>query len=174
MPAFETLHADARVASRPPLMTDLETLVAKDRIAAVVHRLFTATDRRDWPAVRACLADVVDFDMTSLAGGNPARLTPTQITDGWDAALKPIQNVHHQIGNLQIAVHGDAATTFCYGIALHYRATASGDNVRRFVGSYDFALRRSGEGWVISAFRFNAKFVDGNLALEKAPLKGAK
>ncbi|MDA8108314.1 MAG: nuclear transport factor 2 family protein [Betaproteobacteria bacterium] len=106
-------------------MTDLETLVAKDRIATVVHQLFTATDRRDWPAVRACFADVVDFDMTSLAGGTPARLTPLQITDGWEAGLKPIQHVHHQVGNLEISVHGDAATAFCYGIALHYRAKAT-------------------------------------------------
>jgi len=150
-------------------MTILDTLVAKDRIASVVHQLFMATDKRDWPAVRACFADLVVFDMTSLAGGTPGSLTPVQITDAWEAGLKPIQHVHHQTGNLEIAVHGDTATAFCYGIALHYRTTASGDNVRRFVGSYDLTLRRSGEGWAISAFRFNSKFVDGNLALEKAP-----
>lgn len=155
-------------------MTPLETFVAKDTIVSVVHQLFIATDKRDWPAVRACFADIVDFDMTSLAGGTPAKLTPAQITDAWEAGLKPIQHLHHQIGNLQIAVHGDAATAFCYGIALHYRATASGDNVRRFVGSYDFTLRCSGEGWAISAFRFNSRFVDGNLALETAPRKEAK
>lgn len=150
-------------------MRDLDTLVAKDGIATVVHRLFIATDQRDWPAVRRCFADRVEFDMTSLAGGSPVQLTPRQITDAWDVGLKPIQHVHHQVGNLEIEVRGDTATAFCYGVALHFRPTASGENVRRFVGSYDFQLHRGSDGWRIGGFRFNAKFVDGNLNLEKAP-----
>lgn len=149
-------------------MTDLETLVAKDRIASCLHRLFTSTDRRDWTGVRACFADTVQFDMTSLAGGTPVVLTPQQITDAWEAALKPIEHVHHQVGNLEIHVREEVATAFCYGIALHHRIVANGDNVRRFVGSYDFELRALDRGWVISSFRFSAKFVDGNLELEKS------
>jgi SnoaL-like domain len=62
-------------------MTELEILVAKDRIASCLHQLFICTDRRDWPDVRACFADTVRFDMTSLAGGSPVDLTPQQITD---------------------------------------------------------------------------------------------
>jgi hypothetical protein len=45
---------------------------------------------------------------------------------------------------------------------------ANGESVRRFVLSYDFELRALDRGWVISSFRFNAKFVDGNLELEKS------
>jgi hypothetical protein len=150
-------------------MTDLATLAAKDQIAGCIHQLFISTDQRDWPKVRDCLADAVHFDMTSLAGGTPATLTPSQITDAWDVGLKPIEHVHHQAGNLQITVQGKAATASCYGIALHYRTTKSGDNVRRFVGSYDFGLELTRRGWVISSFCFNVKFVDGNLGLEKAP-----
>ena len=33
-------------------MSDLDTLMAKDGIVTVVHRLFIATDQRDWPAQR--------------------------------------------------------------------------------------------------------------------------
>jgi hypothetical protein len=147
-------------------MTDLEILVAKDQIATCIHQLFIGTDQRDWAKVRSCLAGSVHFDMTSLVGGTPATLTPDQIADAWDAGLKPMEHVHHQAGNLEIAVQGKEATAFCYGIALHYRATRSGDNVRRFVGSYDFGLQLLPRGWVISSFRFNVKFVDGNLDLE--------
>jgi hypothetical protein len=35
--------------------------------------------------------------------------------------------------------------------------------------SYEFSVGLTPRGWLISAFRFNVKFVDGNLALEKAP-----
>jgi hypothetical protein len=37
-----------------------------------------------------------------------------------------------------------------------------------FVGSYDFHLVREAT-WKIDLFRFNCKFVDGNLELEKEP-----
>jgi hypothetical protein len=37
------------------------------------------------------------------------------------------------------------------------------------VGSYDFELARADGRWRIESFRFNAKFVDGNLELDKVP-----
>lgn len=145
----------------------LRLLAAKDAIADVVTRLFVATDERDWAAVQACLAPAVRFDMTSLAGGAPADLTPAAITAAWEQGLRPLQAVHHQIGNLRVAVSGDRATAFCYGIATHYRLTRSGRNVRAFVGTYDFGLARHGSAWRIDEFRFNLKYLDGNLELEK-------
>jgi len=151
------------------MTNDLALLLAKDQIAACIHDLFIHTDRKTWPGVRACLADAVQFDMTSLAGGEPQRLTPAQITDAWAAGLAPIEQIHHQAGNLQIAVDGERATAFCYGVALHYRKTRSGDNVRRFVGSYDFGLEKTDGRWRITLFRFNLKFMDGNLTLEASP-----
>lgn len=150
-------------------MADLETLAAKDDIARCIYDLFIGTDQRNWAKVRGCFADSVHFDMTSLAGGSPVKLTPKEIARAWEKGLKAIEHVHHQAGNLQIAVQGDNATAFCYGIALHHRKTKSGDDVRRFVGSYDFGLGKTPNGWVIHAFRFSAKFVDGNLSLETAP-----
>ena len=151
-------------------MSDLATLAAKDDIAACIYTLFISTDQRNWAKVRGCFADSVHFDMTSLAGGNPVKLTPKEIARAWESGLKSIEHVHHQAGNLQISVDGDKATAFCYGIALHYKKTKSGKDVRRFVGGYDFGLEKnSGRGWVIRAFRFDVKFVDGNRELDKSP-----
>jgi len=95
----------------------LRELVEKDRIAAVIHRLFVGTDAHDGDAVRECLADSVLFDMTSLAGGEPARLTPRQITEAWEAGLRPIEAIHQQAGNL-IERGEQGATASCYGIVL--------------------------------------------------------
>jgi hypothetical protein len=130
--------------------------------------LFVSTDNRDWAGVRACLTDTVHFDMTSVAGGQPADVSAEQIIAGWTTGLAPIESVHHQVGNFRVTVKGDAADASCYGIALHYRRTASGRNMRTFVGSYDFKLvTDDGDAWRISAFRFNLKFLDGNTALEQ-------
>jgi hypothetical protein len=143
-------------------------VVERDRIAEVINTLFVATDARDWPRVRGCFASQVAFDMTSLAGGQPAKMAPQEITAGWEAGLRPFESVHHQTGNLSIRCQGSEATATCYGIAYHYRRTTSGRNTRLFVGSYDFHLVLDGQ-WRIDLFRFNLKFVDGNLELEKEP-----
>jgi hypothetical protein len=145
----------------------LRNLIERERIAEVVNALFVGTDARDWVRVRSCFAPAVTFDMTSVAGGAPAQLSPEQIAAAWETGLKPIESVHHQTGNLSITCTGAEATAFCYGIAYHYRRTRSGRNTRVFVGSYDFHLRNIGAAWQIDLFRFNLKFVDANLELEK-------
>ena len=66
----------------------------------------------------------------------------------------------------------DRADASCYAIALHYRPNAGGRNTRTFVGSYDFGLRRIGGRWRIDRFTFHAKWIEGNLELEKDPLPG--
>jgi 3-phenylpropionate/cinnamic acid dioxygenase small subunit len=145
----------------------LRELLDKERIAAVVTRLFVATDDRDWAAVCSCFDASVTFDMTSLAGGAPVTFSPAQIADAWRDGLRPIESVHHQIGNLRIAWARDRATAACYGIAYHCRSTKSGRNTRVFVGTYDLELRRTApEEWRITLFRFNLRFIDGNLDLE--------
>ena len=145
---------------------NLETLLDKDAIGDVIHRLFIGTDNRDWTAVRTALAPRLHVDMTSLTGGEPSDIDGPALAAMWENGLQPIQAVHHQVGNLCIGVDGDAAEAFCYGTATHYRPTASGRNVRTFVGSYDFRLARVDGAWRITLFRFNLKYVDGNLQLE--------
>ncbi|HLL46659.1 MAG TPA: nuclear transport factor 2 family protein [Longimicrobiaceae bacterium] len=166
--SLQTLDTRAEAA----MEVELQTLIDKDRIAEVVHRLFIATDTRDWEGVRACFADEVLFDMTSVAGGEPARATPRQITDGWEEGLRQVQAIHHQAGNLLVSPRGGEADAFCYGTATHYLPTPSGRDTRVFVGSYDFHLVRRDGRWQIDRFRFDLKFLDGNPNLEAEAAAG--
>jgi hypothetical protein len=145
----------------------IRQLVEKDRIIDTINQLFIATDERDWPAVRGCLADSVLLDMSSLAGGGPSRLTAEQVAAGWEEGLRPIESVHHQAGNYRVDVQGEQASAFCYGVATHFRRNRSGRNTRVFVGSYNFHLVRVEERWLIDSFRFNLKFLEGNIELER-------
>jgi hypothetical protein len=149
-------------------MDPVQQLIDKDRVIDTINRLFIATDQRDWAGVRATLAEKVSFDMTSLTGGKPARLSGEQIAAGWEEGLRPMESVHHQAGNYRVQVRGDEASAFCYAIASHYRKTKSGRNTRTFVGSYDFHLRLHQNDWRIDGFRFNLKYLDGNAELERA------
>ena len=149
-------------------MDDVKTLADKQQIVEVLTDLFVATDRRDWAGVKACLADEVLFDMSSLGGPPAARTAGADIAASWEKGLAPLTAIHHQAGNFRVWLRGDDADAFCYGIALHYRPNASGRNTRTFVGSYDFGLRRSEGRWRIARFKFEAKWIEGNLDLEKA------
>lgn len=138
-----------------------ENAATKDRLAAedAVNELFLATDLKDWERVKAVFANEVHFDMTSLAGGAPARLSPQAIADAWKTGLTPVQAVHHQTGNFVVRVQGDSAAVSCYGTATHYRPEQE-KKLTYFVGSYDFHLTRVGSGWKIDSFRFNKKYVE--------------
>ena len=139
----------------------------RDMIIETINQLFIATDQRDWERVTGLFAPNVLFDMTSLAGGAPATLTPHEIVEAWDKGLKPLKAIHHQAGNYLVTVNGDQADAFCYGIASHYLPTKSGRNVRTFVGSYDFHLLKQDGVWWIDRFKFNLQYIDGNPDLEK-------
>ena len=151
------------------LTSSSSLLLAREQVIDRLNTLFISTDSRDWAGVRSCFAPTVHFDMTSLAGGEPVILTPEAIALAWEQGLASIEGVHHQAGNYRVSLDGEEANAFCYGIAMHYRPTRSGRNTRTFVGTYELKLRVIGGEWRITSFRFNLKFLDGNIELEKEP-----
>ena len=140
----------------------------RERIVEAVTALFVATDQRDWPAVRACFADTVLFDMSSLGGAPSATVPAETIVDSWKTGLAALKAIHHQVGNFQVRIAGDDADVTCYGIAYHYLPNRTNRNIRVFVGSYELHLLRTGSGWKIEMLRYVSKFVEGNPDLERS------
>jgi hypothetical protein len=150
----------------------LRLLLEKDAVISTTNRLFRAVDERDWDAMERCFAPSVVLDMTSLAGGEPQTMTPSEIGTMWGQALGGMKAVHHQVGNYEVAVHGLRAHATCYGTAYHYLPGGSGHDVRRFVGTYDVELAKRQGAWCVQLLRYNVKFVDGNLDLEGNETEG--
>jgi hypothetical protein len=149
------------------LETQMNSLLEEKAAIGTVNRLFVSTDHRDWEGVKACFADEVVLDMTSMEGGEPRKLTPQQIADAWDSGLKGLKAIHHQAGNYDVALNGNEADVFCYGIATHYLPNPTGQNSRMFVGSYNFHLKKINEDWKIDHFKYNLKYIEGNPELHK-------
>jgi hypothetical protein len=139
----------------------------RQQILDIVIGLFVATDERDWAKVASCFAESAVLDMTSLTGGAPVTLNGHQIAAGWKEGLQAIDHIHHQVGNFRVEIGENEAQVSCYGIAFHHRAIQNPNNVRTFVGTYDIHLIHSNSGWRINHFRFNLKFITGNLELER-------
>lgn len=148
-------------------MSDLQNLLDERAVVNIVNALFVAVDERDWNAVRACLADRVHFDVTSLGAASAQEMAAEEIIVAWQQGLANLDAVHHQSGNFRVTLSGGTAECFCYATAYHFRRVRSGNNIRTFAGSYDFRLRRDADRWRITQFKFKAKFVDGNANLEK-------
>ena len=102
-----------------------------------------------------------------MVGGEPSKLTPQQIADAWEKGLDGLKAIHHQAGNYDVSLKADEADVFCYGIATHYLPNATGQNSRMFVGSYNFHLIKISEAWKINHFKYNLKYIDGNVDLHK-------
>lgn len=136
----------------------LDRLAARQAAEDVVTALFLATDAKDWARVEALFAPEVRFDMTSLAGGEPAVMTGAAIAAAWEEDMAAVDRIHHQVGNFQTALAEARATVRCHGMATHYREGAEAP-VTWFVGDYVYELVLMDGAWRIIAMTYNSKFV---------------
>lgn len=133
----------------------------RDRVIEAVTTVFIEADRRDWAAVQSCFADDVFFDLSASCGGPPGMTTPGRIAQAWTEGTKELKASHHQAGNFLVHIKKDTATVFCYGITFHYLADLPKQDIRTYVGSYEFHLARSEQGWRIDTMVYHPRFVIG-------------
>jgi hypothetical protein len=117
--------------------------------------------------LKEVFAPTVIFDMSSL-GGVPARkVAAGEICNMWQEGFQDIDAIHHQAGNYIVSIKESInAEVFCYATATHFKKNARKGNIREFVGTYDLALALTDEGWRVTGFRYNVKYVTGNQTLE--------
>lgn len=143
-------------------------------VTNTVTQLFIQTDKRMWPEVTTCFADMVVLDYSSMNHQPAAALSPRQIITSWKTLLPGFTQTHHQLGNFLITLDNNTATVFCYVTATHYLEDAGG-NVWTVVGSYDFNLIKNAKGeWKITKMKFNFQYQDGNISLPKKAMEKAK
>lgn len=139
----------------------------REEIIEVVSRLFVYTDNQEWDKLQnEVFTTELLFDMAS-AGGGPAKTHKAEeICDMWKKGFEGIDAIHHQAGNFLVTkISSDQYHVYCYAIAIHYKKAAVNGNTREFVGSYDLNLTKA-EGWRINSFKYNLKYIQGNLELK--------
>jgi hypothetical protein len=145
--------------------TEYKNLLEQRKVEEAITNLFIHTDNREWDKVRSCFDHKVLFDMSSMTGMPPTVFDAEKIMNEWENGLKNLKSVHHQAGNYLTTIKGNEALVFCYGIAFHYLPDTTGQDIRTFVGSYNFRLFKVGTDWKINVFKYNSKFITGNLTL---------
>ena len=143
----------------------MSTLTVHEQIIETVHKLFIYTDSMKWQKLQdEVFTESVFFDMSSL--GSEAKLTSAKsICESWESGFGGLDAVNHLAGNLLVSVNDDQAYVFAYATATHYKSSAIKGKTREFVGTYDLHLMNTASGWRIDQFKYNLKFMNGNLDL---------
>ena len=139
----------------------------KIALTELANKLFMYTDAQQWnKLLLEVFTEEVYFDMSSASGEPAQTLAAKAICDMWQQGFIGIDAVHHQAGHYVINVNARDADIYAYAVAIHYKKNAIKGNTRTFVGSYDLKAVRTITGWRLSQFRYNLKFIDGNVTLE--------
>ncbi|WP_198154032.1 nuclear transport factor 2 family protein [Catenuloplanes japonicus] len=125
-------------------------------ITDVIYRVARAMDSRDWALLADCYSPDARGDYTNAAADG--RDTIVASARGF---LEPLDATQHLVGNVEVSVDGDVATTHATFIAQHVRAGG------RFMmgGNYDDTFRRTPEGWKITNRRIRGIWSDGDPAV---------
>ena len=151
----------ALVLAGQPLMA--QDMNQEDKIIAVVSSIFEGTDARDWDKVEAAFASTVNLDYTSMAGGEPAQLTPQQITGAWSGLLPGFDKTRHMIHHFEVVEKENGVWVTHDGTANHYLNGSSWT----VVGNYEHQLIQEAGNWKVAAMKFNMEFIDGNTDLPR-------
>jgi hypothetical protein len=134
----------------------------KEKIIQSIQQLFEGTDERNWQKVQRTMADSVLLDYTSMAGGKPATLSPTQITDAWAALLPGFDRTHHQLSDYQVSINESRAFVHYTGKADHYM----GQEVWIVEGNYETELEKQKNQWLVTKQKFTLQKQSGNTHLQ--------
>ncbi len=146
----------------------LRELEDRAQIGDVLARYSTALDTRDWDALQTVFTTDAECDYGAL--GSPRGVT--EIAGLISATIGSLDATQHLIGNVIVAVDGDAATADCYLISQHLRAGTPGGDHYLLGGRYRDELVRTPEGWRIRSRTLHRMWTTGNRDVVQRPGQG--
>ena len=138
----------------------------REQIIEIVHKLFNYTDNQEWKKLqKEVFSELVDFDMSSL-GGEISKKSSIDICNEWKQGFEGIDSINHLAGNHLVKISNNSAEVFIYATATHFKESAIKGKTREFVGSYNLHLVKNMKRWKIDKFKYNLKYMTGNLDLK--------
>lgn len=168
-PAAALLPA-TREDSRMTRPDDVRALSDRAEIIEITSRIGIASDLGEWDAVRACFADEVRVDYTSLNGGEPSTVRAGDLITGWRGVLPGFEATQHMIANHQVTLAGDGAACRSHFIATH----RIGADVWRLGGHYRHELAREADGWKVTAMAMTWTWEEGSRDLIQRAVERVK
>ena len=140
-------------------------MTTQEAIIEIANKLFIYTDQREWGKLQSeVFTETVHFDMSSL-GAEVTNKTSQEICNDWNVGFEGVDSINHLAGNYLVSIDGNSAELFCYATATHYKEAATNGKTREFVGTYELGLEQTVNGWRINQFKYNLKYMNGNMDL---------
>ena len=164
--ALMTLWSSQLMAQTTKSTNKMENETDFAEVTTLVNKLYVYTDEQNWKGLlEEVFTEEVNLNMTSL-GGVAETMTSQAIADMWSAGFKELDAVNHLGGNYLITTEGSTGEVFAYATATHYKAAAKEGTTRTFVGTYNLGLEKVNGEWRIGAFKYNLKYMTGNIELK--------
>ena len=147
-------------------MTDaLQGLLDRAEISDLLARYSTALDAREWGLLHDVFVPDAECDYGSL--GHPR--SAEEIIALVRGTLDGLDATQHLVGNVVVAVDGDAATAETYLIAQHIRRGAPGGEDYLIGARYSDRLARTPAGWRIAHRTIHRMWWTGNREVIQRP-----
>ena len=130
-----------------------QKLADESAIRLVVDEIDNSCDAKDWAKCRSFFADEVEIDFTSLAGGEPARITADDLINVWRTNLFAEKKTYHQRGNHRIEIYGDRAIVFSKAYAFNLLEEGEVAGLWEVWGNYTHSLIKTETGWKCLAMK---------------------
>lgn len=150
-----------------------QDLLDRAEIIDLVNRAAFAADHRDWATARACFADRVDLDYTSLAGGQPGDVHADDMITSWRGSLPGFDATQHIITNHLVTLSAARAECLSHFRAQHRIGAGAEARIWELDGDYRHRFARTPDDWRIDGLTMTWTFERGDrgllgLAVERA------
>ena len=125
---------------------DIETA----RVITTVSSIPLAVDLADYSLAERAFAPEIMIDYTSLWGGQPAKMTPTELMTAWRAIVPGFDATWHQLSDIEATVTGEEATARAFVDGRHW----IGEQLWRPVGVYHWRLQKLDGRWKVTHMTF--------------------
>lgn len=143
-------------------------VVDESEIARVAVSIDDAVDRKDWQAARSFFEDQIEVDFSTL-GGEPSRIPADQLISNWKTTLPEQKPSFHLAGAPLITINGDEATLIERGYAWNkLLGRPAGNDLWEVWGVYEEKMKRSGDTWRVTSFKFIKTYERGDPSIRTA------
>lgn len=131
-------------------------------IINTVNKIALMSDLRQWKQVVVQFTDKVEFDYTSLIGGEPITVPAILQVKEWEESFtKRFKTTQHILGSHTLILDGDKATCTSHFQAHHVFLEPSKAQSWTLGGTYNHQLIRVDDAWKVNKMKMTVNWEEG-------------
>ena len=142
----------------------IQAILDRQDIHDLVVRYARALDTRNWDLLASCFVPDAVYQYPNGRSNSAA-----EVVQRCSNALTRLDATQHLLGNIEICLDGDTASTIVYFQAQHFLAGTPGGDTFIIAGTYRDRVVRTSQGWRIAQRDQDYTWMDGNRGVVARP-----